>query len=255
MIKEQLKKIIGMENIYYIRSLFPSEIEKALINRRKEFFSGFVNSGDLCFDVGANLGNRIEPLLGIGAKIIALEPQDMCNSFLKKKFGSKITLIKKGVGATNENKTLHISDSHTISSFSEEWINEMKKNRFKNEDWNNEQVMEMVTLDSLIESYGLPQFIKVDVEGYEYEVLKGLTKSVNMISFEYSIPEQTQNIQNCIHHLQNINPNYIFNFSPGETLQFELNNWLKGMELNKYLSNPNNIVHKDSGDIYAKLPN
>ena len=255
MIKDRLKNIIGQDNIYYLRSLFPSKMEKEVFARRREFFAGFVNKQDLCFDVGANLGNRIEPFLALGAKVIALEPQDMCYKYLKKKFGSKITLIKKGVGASTENKTLHISTSHTISSFSENFISEMKKSRFKDEDWNQEQVMEMTTLDSLIETYGLPQFIKIDVEGYEFEVLKGLTKSVKMISFEYAMPEQTQITQNCVNYLQNINQNYVFNFSAGETLKFELNNWLTGMELIKYLSDPKNVKYKDSGDIYAKLPN
>ena len=72
------------------------QIEEDEVNRRKLLYQSFVNKNDLCFDVGANMGNRISPLLQIGAKVVAVEPQQQCCRFLQLKFGKKITIVPRG---------------------------------------------------------------------------------------------------------------------------------------------------------------
>jgi hypothetical protein len=87
----------------------------------------------LCFDVGANIGNRITPLLHIGALVLAVEPQETCYKFLEYKFGNKIILVK-GLCEKVCTRKFHIANANTISSFSEEWINAVKNGRFKEYD-------------------------------------------------------------------------------------------------------------------------
>ncbi len=76
-----------------------------------------------------------------------------------------------------------------------------------------------------------------------------------MISFEYAIPEQTQNSIECINQLRNINSNYLFNYSSGDGLNWDLEEWITAQDLIKRLSDPSCFKNKDAGDIYAKLPN
>ena len=86
--KKILKKIIGVGNIKVIQSIFLSNRGKELIEKRRIFYSQFFKeSGSIYFDIGANYGNRIEPIIGLDIKIIAVEPQLECVHFLKRKYG------------------------------------------------------------------------------------------------------------------------------------------------------------------------
>ena len=51
------------------------------------FYSRFIHKGDLCFDVGAHMGNRTEIFLKLGANVIAVEPQEDCINQLREKIG------------------------------------------------------------------------------------------------------------------------------------------------------------------------
>jgi len=41
-----------------------------LENKMIQFYSSFINKGDLCFDIGANIGNRVNILNKIGTQIV-----------------------------------------------------------------------------------------------------------------------------------------------------------------------------------------
>ncbi|OAV73465.1 methyltransferase, FkbM family [Bacteroidales bacterium Barb6] len=143
------------------RRIFPSrsdkmELEKAL-KKRINFYSQFISSNDLCFDVGANIGNRVEPLLSLNAKVVAVEPQEKCCEILRRKFGNKISLEAKGLGEKEEEKIFYISDISVLSSFSEEWIDSVENSkRFGSYKWRKAQLMKITTLDILIKKYGVP---------------------------------------------------------------------------------------------------
>lgn len=88
------------------RKHFPSASDKAenarILEQRTNFYRQFVKEGDVCFDVGANVGNRVQPLLNIGAKVVAVEPQESCYTILKEKFGNTISIVTKGLGAQED---------------------------------------------------------------------------------------------------------------------------------------------------------
>ncbi len=169
---------------------------------RSNFYASFVRAGDLCFDIGANVGNRVGPLLYVGARVVAVEPQPYCYTLLRKKYGRKIKLVTKGLGEKESVQDFYISSAHTISSFSKEFVDNMGKGRFKNYTWEPPIKIKITTLDKIIKKYGLPVFIKIDVEGYELEVLKGLSSPIRMISFEYTVPEQTNKVIECIQQIE-----------------------------------------------------
>ncbi|MGN6605058.1 MAG: FkbM family methyltransferase [Ginsengibacter sp.] len=224
------------------------EIERA---KRTRFYSSFIKNSDLFFDVGANLGNRVAPMLDIGAKVVAVEPQEYCYKYLQYKFGKKIQIVTKGLGDCESIQDFHISKYNVYSSFSTEWINSVKEGRFKGVHWKKVIKVKMTTLDNLITEFGLPVFIKIDVEGYELNVLKGLSKSVKMISFEFTVPEQTDKAIACINQIEKIDSNIECNFSIGESMEFALEEWISPVDIRTQIAS-DNFAKIGFGDIYVR---
>jgi FkbM family methyltransferase len=255
--KKKLKSIFGHNIMNLLRRIkytfFPhlSEESKEIIAIRQKFYNSFIKTNELIFDIGANIGNRTRPLLNIGAEVVAVEPQKIFQIILKRKFGNKIKIVPMGLGEIEEIKDFFISDAHTLSSFSKEWIESVKEGRFKDCTWAKPIKIKITTLDKLIEKYGLPKFIKIDVEGYELEVLKGLTCAVDMISFEYTVPEQIQRAIDCISQIEKYNSEIECNFSKGESMEFALNNWVKPTDLKNYIST-REFISTSFGDIYVR---
>lgn len=257
--KTVFQKITGSATYYSLRDAkkkwFPSagdKIEKERQQQRGDFYKGFVKEGNLCFDIGANLGNRITPLLHLKAKVVAAEPQHKCAAYLRKKFGNRIQLIEKGIGSKEEIRDFYMSDADVLSSFSKEWIDSVKQKRFKRYHWQKPVKMEMTTLDILIKKYGIPDFIKIDVEGFEAEVLKGLSHKIKMISYEYTTPEQTTKAIECIVLLSKISPSLTCNYCIGEEMHFALNNWLTDIEMIEMIKS-DAFTSTRFGDIYVKM--
>ncbi len=253
--KKYLKQIIGESNLRVFRSIYKTKKERELIKKRRTFYSQFLTfKDDIYIDVGANYGNRIEPLIGKGLKIIAVEPQLKCVEFLKRKYGNKITIIPKGLGEIEESRTIYISNAHAITSFSKDWIKATQDSgRFSEYTWSQGQEVEMTTLDNLINTYGKPKFIKIDVEGFEYEVLKGLSQDIEFISFEYIVPERINSVFQCLDRISEIanQNNVLFNYSKGESMEWALDEWILPYEMKKEVK-LDRFIKSRFGDIYSK---
>ncbi len=196
--------------------------------KTKLFYGKLINKGNLCFDIGANMGNKSRIFLSLKAKVIAFEPQNSCLQYLTeiKKEYSNFKFLKLAVGSSNEEKELFIGSHIEISTFSEDF-----KNYFKNDKnyWASKEKVTVVTLNSLIEKYGLPHFCKIDVEGYEIEVLKNLSYKVPLIEFEFTggfINETIQVIEK-LDTLGDCKFNYILNEIP----KFKSKKWLTKSEM------------------------
>ena len=133
---------------------------------------------------------------------------------------------------------------------SEKFIETTKKERFNGVSWDSSIEVDVTTLDVLIAEHGLPNFCKIDIEGYEPEVLKGLSQPIPYISIEFT-PELKENSFECIDILLNIDKSYTFNYSEGETEVFTFDTWLTGNEMKDFLSK-NNDFKVSFGDLYAK---
>jgi FkbM family methyltransferase len=250
-----LRKILGEDGFNALRAFklkhFPTKTEREAIIRRKKLYSSLINPGELCFDVGANIGNRIVPLLQVGAKVVAVEPQESCHALLKQRFGNRIELVTKGLSDKEEIKKFYISNASVLSSFSEEWIDAGKKDRFKEYEWNKVVMTEMTTLDLLIAQYGVPVFIKIDVEGFELQVLKGLSVPIKTISFEYAAPEQSQRAIDCINRIEQINPAIECNYAVGESMELALKEWLPANKMREHILSQE-FGNTFFGDIYVR---
>lgn len=257
-LKQSAKALLGDVLVYRLNEwknrISPDQYhikEKKDLGMRKAFYAQFVGKDDLCFDVGANVGNRVSPLLDLGARVVAVEPQRFCQKVLKMKFGNRIEIVPKGLGEKEEIKEFFISDASYLSSFSKTWIDSVKKDRFKENTWNTVLKVQMTTLDKLIGVYGMPAFIKIDVEGYELEVLMGLTQPVGMISLEYTTPEQTDRALNCIKRIQSINPGIECNYSIGESMHFAMDRFIAADEMLRLIERQE-FIDTGFGDLYIR---
>jgi FkbM family methyltransferase len=224
-----------------------------LTHRRQmvRFYSQLVSRGDLCFDIGANLGNRTDIFLRLGATVVAVEPQSTCMNYLNKKYGknNRVTLIQKAVGEKEGQGEMFICSVHWASSMSKQWINSVKSSgRLQRYYWNKTESVPMTTLDKLIEEFGKPSFCKIDVEGYEFQVLKGLSQSIKTCSFEFT-PEFIDSTIHCISYLSKLGF-HKFSYSIGESMQWAIPKWVNNAEICMILTNlPDKTIF---GDVYAR---
>lgn len=257
MIKEIYWKIIPEKCRYLISEFLKTKEQRHLelveLEERTSFYSTFVNKDDLYFDIGANVGNRIAPILKIGAKVVAVEPQILCVKRLKSLFGNRIVIEHIGLGAKEEIRNFYISNQSVLSTFSTEQIEKTKNGRFSTSKWK-PITMTITTMDALIHKYGVPAFVKIDVEGFEFEVLKGLSTPIRMISFEYTVPEMSEVLFECINSLNNLSNMYVYNYSVGESMKFALNEWLD-YEAMINLIQKDDFINTGFGDVYAKINN
>jgi FkbM family methyltransferase len=217
------------------------------------FYRSFVKPGDLVFDVGANLGNRVHVFRRIGAKVVAVEPQRDCLYALRKLYNrdAAVEIEPCALGKEPGESVMFISTANTVSSMSVEWIKAVNASqRFAGFSWNQQQRVQVKTLDQLIEQHGCPVFIKIDVEGFEEEVLEGLQAPVNVLSIEFT-PEYLDSTFRCVEHMSKLGQIEV-NYSLGESMELACRNWMTPAELQTELKRFVGDAHT-MGDVYIRF--
>jgi len=142
-----------------------------------------------------------------------------------------------------------IASSHVLSSFSERWIAAVKASgRFGQCSWKQGEVVPVRTLDDLIAEFGVPAFVKIDVEGYETEVVRGLSRAVPAMSIEFT-PELMANTLDCVEHLRSLGEPK-FQISEGESMRLMLPMWVTSGEVTDILTC---IDGSSFGDLYVRF--
>lgn len=218
--------------------------------RFEAFYRQFLQPGDLAFDLGAHVGNRVRVLRRIGARVVAIEPQPDFVAVLGMLYGRDpgVTIEAIGVAAEGGQGRLHLSSrTPTVSTFADSWIDDVQADRrFHRIRWDTVISVPLVTLDELISRYGEPQFCKIDVEGFEYEVLSGLSRPLPSLSFEY-IPVAIARAIACVERTSALGE-YRYRHSRVETHRWAIANWLEPEAMIEILRA---LPDDRSGDVYA----
>ena len=190
-------------------------------------------------------------LRSLGAKVVAIEPQRHFARFLARTLPKDIALIQAAVGPRSEQAVLKASSKHpTVSSLNTDFVEQAANAPgFENVAWDKSEIVSVVTLDDIIKQHGMPQYLKIDVEGFELEVLKGLSAPISIISFEY-LPGFKELSQDVISRLMTLG-DYSFNVVIGERAEFAWSEWQDHNHARKWLENLE--VSAKSGDVFAKL--
>jgi len=199
---------------------------------------------DLIFDIGANVGSKTDIFLRLGARVIALEPDEDCMETLRDRFvryrfiPRPVTLIGKAVSEKVGTLRLFVDGpGSAVNTANEKWAAHLRDNKesFKHGhhglEFSTTKSVETTTLENLIELYGLPFFVKIDVEGHESSVLRGLDRPVPFLSFEVNLRVFKSEGIECVRLLQRIYPGGVFNCTADCASGFAHKEWLGSEEL------------------------
>ena len=215
--------------------------------RDRAFFRGFVPRKSLVFDVGANEGRMTETFLELGATVVAVEPNPALARTVKARYGLRqVTVEAAAVGAAPGVAELRLGRYNGHSTLSADWQEAAGDAR-----WAGTVEVAVTTLDMLIARYGRPDFLKIDVEGFEAEVLAGLHQPVPAISFEFQCAALDV-ARRCVTALEEL-ADYEFNLGLEETHELRRDNWTGGAELIEQLELVAESSPQGYGDVYARL--
>lgn len=189
-IKQSIASAAG-RTIWYepIRDAYQFALNREWWRRRKareEFYGQFVHPYSLVFDIGANVGDYTRTFLTLGAWVLAVDPLPACAERLRCIPDKRLIVVQSAVGGALGQGTIHADKLSFLSSLSDGWLATARKTpRFQGCEWKQEISVPITTLDALISTHGMPHFIKIDVEGYEPQVLDGLSIMPPYLSFEF----------------------------------------------------------------------
>jgi len=223
------------------------------------FYGQFIKKGDLVFDVGANIGMYAEMFLSLGAHVIAFEPNpDLIPVLHRVRPKSSVTVEWTGLGGAVGEADLSICAQDGLSTISSDRMNTLKSDkRYDGIRSTRTARVPVTTLDAMIAKYGTPAFIKIDVEGFEREVLAGLSALPSALSFEFQ-SDSLELAISCIHQ-KCFAPSARFNLILGNPLgwkprpiEFALDQWVTAEVLDALLREGRIVEGVAYGEIFAR---
>lgn len=217
----------------------------------QRLYQPFIQRGDIAFDIGAHLGDRSAAFHALGARVIALEPQpELAKWFQRIVNHPTVTLLPLAAGPEPGFADIAISTRNpTLSTLAIKWRDQIGERNasFREARWEQHLRVPITTLDQLIAQYGEPSFIKIDVEGYEADVLAGLSRPVAALSVEF-VAGALEVGHACVDRLTTLG-DYRFNAISGEQRRFHWPTWQTPEKITEWFATGANSL--SSGDLYA----
>jgi FkbM family methyltransferase len=225
-------------------------------NRRAamdRLYAAFVRPGDLVFDIGAHVGDRVAAFRRLGARVVAVEPQPALVATLKLLYGRDRAVAIEPVAVGRSTGALDLKlnlDNPTVSTASDAFVAAAQGAAgWEGQAWTKTIRVPVMTLDALIARHGAPAFIKIDVEGFEAEALAGLSRPVPALSFEFTTI-QRELAAACVARCAALG--YAsYNAALGESQTLVHADWLDAPETARWLGGLPQSAN--SGDVYARL--
>jgi len=238
-LKQDIKPILYRLGLFRIaRNLFLviSKHHRTQRQNNKSFYKRFIQNGDLCFDVGANLGQTVEALLASGGRVISIEPNPKCYDILAKQYAKhpQVVLRQLAIGEGSGTATLNFQGTESTASLLPDWPYHTDEST----------EVSITTLDKVIEEHGIPKLIKVDVEGFEREVFSGLNTPIEYIIFEVHRTEKrlAEDVLERLRHIGTVSGICAIN---GDCSKWLIDNWIIADQVDQLWS--------DSADDYANI--
>ena len=245
----RLRDRLKWSRVYqFIAAAAPSR-RAAARRSETELCASLVPRGALCFDIGANIGDKTSIYRSNGCRVVAIEPVARNVEVLRTRFGRDphVTVVENAVSDHVGIATLAVVDENTaFSTFNTKWVDALadpEQNRWGVTVAARPVEVETTTLDLLIERFGRPEYVKIDVEGHELSVLKGLSKSIPLVSFEANLPEFLDETMSCVAALAALAPAATFNYATEQQDRLELATWLDAQAFERHVSaSPNRFM-------------
>jgi len=214
--------------------------------KQLDFYRRFLTElrpGDLIFDIGANEGFKADLFMRLGARVVAVDPDETNQSILRQRFArlrlvrKPIVIVGKAVSDNSSLETMWIDGpGSAVNTLSQKWATTLNANKARHThghsglNFARQKTVETTTLEQLMSAFGVPIFIKIDVEGYELNVIRGLQRPVPYLSFEVNLPEFRSEGLQCVEILARLAAAGKFNYAVDCEQGLALERWLSADE-------------------------
>ncbi len=218
-----------------------------------DLYRQFLAPGDLAFDIGSHVGDRVASFRRLGCRVVAVEPQPVLVRVLRGLHArdTQVTVVGAAIGASEGQIDLHLNLANpTVATGSPAFIAAADgAPRWEGQRWTETVTVPVTTLDALVARHGRPAFVKIDVEGLELDVLQGLSDAVPALSFEFTTIQPEVALA-CLERCVQVG-RYRFNAALGESQALVHPSWLGADAMAAWLR----ALPPDanSGDVYARL--